>query len=242
MGWIEFESLGFFCPDGADIFVGGKSSEGFEPSSEVVGVDEVREVLSEVLVSLVVEALDGCVLDGSVHAFDLAIGPGMFRFGEAVVDVSLGASELEGMGAEEFSAFEGELDLRGSRRPVAGRGEMHSVFGEDGVDPVRHELDQRVQEVSRNPLGRLLMDLDEFELRRPVDGDEEVTLALLGANLRDIDMEVADRVRLELLAPGPVAINVGKPGDVVALQAAMQRRAGQLRDHGLQRIKAIVER
>jgi hypothetical protein len=28
----------------------------------------------------------------------------------------------------------------------------------------------------------------------------------------------------------------------VALQAAMQRRAGQLRDHGLQRIKAIVER
>lgn len=86
------------------------------------------------------------------------------------------------------------------------------------------------------------MHLDEGELRSPVDGDEEVKLALLGANLRDIDVEVADRVRLELLAPGPAAIYVGKPGDFVPLQAAMQRRPGQLRDRGLQRVEAIVER
>ncbi len=86
------------------------------------------------------------------------------------------------------------------------------------------------------------MHLDEGELRGPVDGDEEVKLTLLGANLRYINVEVADRVRLELLAPGPVAIDVGKPGDVVPLQAAMQRRAGQLRDRGLQRVEAIVER
>lgn len=55
-------------------------------------------------------------------------------------------------------------------------------------------------------------------------------------------MDVADRVRLELLAPGPVAIPVGQPGDVVPLQAAMQRRAGQLRDRGLKSVEAIVER
>lgn len=183
MGWIEFESFRFFGPDGADVFVGGQSSEGFEPSSQVVGVDEVVEVLTEVLVGFVVEALDGCFLDGSVHAFDLAVGPGMFRLGQAVVEVGLGAGELEGMGAEELSAFLCEPDLRGCGTAIAGRGEMHSVVGEQGVDFVGHGLDQRVQEVGRNPLGGLLMDLDEGELRGPVDGDQAVKLALLGANL-----------------------------------------------------------
>ncbi len=56
---------------------------------------------------IIVVSLDGCFLDGSVHAFDLAVGPGMFRLGQAVVDVGLGASELERMGAEEFSPLEG---------------------------------------------------------------------------------------------------------------------------------------
>ena len=83
MGWIKFESMGFFCPEGADVFVGCKSSEGLESSGEVVGVDEVGEVLTEVLVCLVVEALDGCFFEGSVHAFDLAVGPGVFRLGQA---------------------------------------------------------------------------------------------------------------------------------------------------------------
>ncbi len=65
------------------------------------------------------------------------------------------------------------------------------------------------------------MDLDEGELRGAVDGHQKIELALLGAHLRDIDVEVADRVRLELLAPGPVAIYVGKTGDVVSLQATV---------------------
>lgn len=242
MGWIEFESLGFFCPNGADVLVGCKSSEGLEPSSEVIGVDEVGEVLAEVLVGFVTEALDGRFFEGAVHAFDLAIGPGMFRLGQAMIDAGFGAGELEGMGAEEFTALEGKLDLRSSRAAIAGRGEMHSFVGEQGVNRIGQELDQCVQEVGRDPLSGLLMHLDEGEPGGPVDGDEEVKLALLGANLGNIDVEVADRVGFELLAPGPVAIEVGQPGDVVPLQAAMQRRAGQLRDGGLKSVEAIVER
>ncbi len=166
----------------------------------------------------VVEALDGGFFEGSVHAFDLAVGPGMFRLGQAMIDVGFGAGELEGMGAEEFSALEGKLDLRSSRAAVAGRGEMHSAVGEYSVDRIGHELDQCVQEVGRDPLSGLLMHLDEGELGGPVDGDEEVKLALLGANFGNIDVEVADPVCLELLAPEPVAIYVGNPGDVVPLQ------------------------
>ena len=242
MGWIEFEALGVFCPDGADVFVRCKSFEGLESSGEVVGIHEVGEMFSEVLVSLVVEALDGGFFESSVHAFDLAVGPGVFGLGQPVVDIGLGAGELEGMSTEEFSAFESELDLGGSRTAVAGRGEVDSVVGEHGMDLVGYGGDERVQEVGRNPLRGLLMRLDEDELRSAVDGHEEIELALFGAYLRDIDVEVADRVELELLAPGRVAVHVWQPGDIVPLQTAVQRRPGELRDGGLQGIEAVVER
>jgi len=115
------------------------------------------------------------------------------------------AGEFEGMGAEEFSPLECEADLRGGRAAIAGRGEMHSVAGEYSVDLVGQGLDQCFEKISRNPLRGFLLHRDEGELRASVDGDEEVQLALPGANLGDIDVEVADRVGLELLAAGPVA-------------------------------------
>jgi hypothetical protein len=36
--------------------------------------------------------------------------------------------------------------------------------------------------------------LSEDELRRPINGHEEVELALLSANLGNVEVEVADRV------------------------------------------------
>jgi hypothetical protein len=51
-----------------------------------VGCDEVGQVRFELLVRAVEEAFDGDFLDGSVHPFDLAIGPGMIRLGEVVFD------------------------------------------------------------------------------------------------------------------------------------------------------------
>ncbi len=104
MGWIEFEALGFFCPGGGDVFVGCETFEGLESSGEVVGVDEVGEVLPEVLVGFVIETLDGGLFESSVHALDLPVGPGMLGLGQAMIDVGFGAGEIEGMGAEEFSA------------------------------------------------------------------------------------------------------------------------------------------
>jgi hypothetical protein len=62
------------------------------------------------------------------------------------------------------------------------------------------------------------MHLDEGELRGAVDGGQKIELALLGPDFGDIDMEVADRIGLELLVPGRVTFHIGKPGDTVALQ------------------------
>ncbi len=76
---------------------------------------------------------------------------------------------------------------------------------------------------------------------RAVHRHEEVGLALLNAHLTDVDVEVAGLVALEqsllALAGGP-----RNTGDAVALQAAVQRGAGEGRDRRLKGKKDVVER
>ena len=50
--------------------------------------------------------------------------------------------------------------------------------------------------------------------------------------------EVADGIGLE----GLVAFDLGQSADAVAHEASVQRGTGQVRDRGLQRIKAVIER
>jgi hypothetical protein len=91
---------GCWGPEFADGFIGCKAAEGVESSGEVVGGDEVGQVRFELLVRVVEEAFDGGFLDGSVHSFDLTLGPGMVRLGEAVFDSVDMAGSIEGMAAE----------------------------------------------------------------------------------------------------------------------------------------------
>ena len=111
MGWIDVESRGVFCPDLADVFIGRETIQGLQPTGEVVGVDEVAEVTAQLVVDLVIEALDRRLLDGPVRPLDFAVGPGMLGLGETMIDVGLGAGEFEGMGPEQFALLDGQLDL-----------------------------------------------------------------------------------------------------------------------------------
>ena len=91
--------------------------------------------------------------------------------------------------------------------------------------------------VARAPRGatrHLLVHLDEGELRRSIDGDEQVELALRSSNLGDVDMKVADRIGLEFAFGGGFAFDLRQPGDLVALQTPVKGRARQMRDRGLQ--------
>ena len=115
-------------------------------------------------------------------------------------------------------------------------------LSEDGMDPVRDGGDQAAQEVPRGATRHLLVHLDEGELRRSVDGDEQVELALRSSNLGDVDMKIADRIGLEFAFGGGFAFDLRQPGDPVALQTPVKGRARQMRDRGLQGIKAVVER
>lgn len=62
---------------------------------------------------------------------------------------------------------------------------------------IRDGRDQRAEEVGGDRTGRLLMQLNEGELARSVDGYEQTELALFGADLGNIDVELADRIGLE---------------------------------------------
>jgi len=153
-------------------------------------------------------ALDGRLFQRSVHAFDLAVRPGMVHFRQPVLDFVFAAYAIEDM-------FE-RHGVRGSF------GELNAVVGQDRVDLVRACLDQMAQELRGVHLAGLFVKLDEDELRRAVDGDEHVELAVLRADLGDVDMEVADRIGFELLSWRAFSLEVRHSGDVMALEQPVQ--------------------
>jgi len=177
---------------------------------------------TKLVVALVVEALDGRFLDRSVHAFDLAIGPGMLGLGETVIDIVPGAGQLEGMSSEEFLAFKLGLNLSRSPTVAAGIGEVDAVVGEDRVDFVRNGFDEGSEEVRGHLRGGPLMKLSERKLRRPINGYEEVQLALLGSDLGNIDVEVSDRIGFELALGARAIFHVWQPGYSMALKTAVK--------------------
>jgi hypothetical protein len=101
-------------------------------------------------------------------------------------------------------------------------GKLDAVVRQDGVDLIGNGGDELVEKLSRRDGGRLRLQPGEGVLRGPVHGHEEVELALLGADLGDVDVEVAERVALEGLLGGLVAKGLGQPADAVPLEAAVQ--------------------
>ncbi len=70
MGRVETEAFRFGCPTWEDQLVRRQALEHFETATEVGAGDEVRDMTSELLVVIVIEALDGRVLDGPAHSLD----------------------------------------------------------------------------------------------------------------------------------------------------------------------------
>lgn len=131
----------------------------------------------------------------------------MFYLGEAMLDIVLFAAHIKHV-RDVLGRGPVGVTRRGPKAGVAQR-ELDTVVGQDGVDLVRHGGDQRLQEGRcRHPVGAL-HELDERELAGAVDRQVEVELAFSGPDLGDVDVEVADRVRLELALGRLVAIDLG---------------------------------
>ena len=69
------------------------------------------EVRGQLGVAVVMIALDGHLLDGAVHSFDLAVGPRVLELGQAMPDAMLVADPIEDVVEGIFvTGLVGELD------------------------------------------------------------------------------------------------------------------------------------
>ena len=89
------------------------------------------------------------------------------------------------------------------------------------MDAIRNCLDESLEEHSSGPR---VGELDYSELRSPIDGHEQVELALGGPDLGQVDVEESDRIGVKLLSRGLVAFAIRQPADAMALQTATQAR------------------
>lgn len=95
MDWIESESFRLVCPCFADGFVRREALERLQPPRKIIGGHKVFEMSRELRMIVIVVPFDGRLLDGAVHSLDLPVGPRMFGFGQAMVDVILRAGPFE---------------------------------------------------------------------------------------------------------------------------------------------------
>lgn len=89
---IEFESC-WLGNSIEDVFAGCEALPGLQPPSLVLGGEKVGKVSSELIVSIVMVALDDRFLDRAVHALDQAIGPKMLIFASDVRPHFLGIAQ-----------------------------------------------------------------------------------------------------------------------------------------------------
>lgn len=134
---------------------------------------------------VVVEALDGRLLDRSVHPFDLSVGPGMLHLGQAMLDAVIVADPIE--------------DVLEGISITSSVGELNAIVGQNGVNGVGHCRDQIAQELSGIHLAGFGVEFRERELGCSVNCDKEIELALSRLHLVNIDVEVSDRIAFELL-------------------------------------------
>ena len=209
--------------------------EGVQSSPVIAGADEVVEVASELVVVVVVETFDGRLLDGAVHAFDLAIRPRVLGFGCAVLDAEGGAGIFEGMRPDGFALCEGFGNQLCCRSASTRRGEMGAVIGQHDADPVRHGFNKVLEKVGGGSAQGLAMKFDEGEFACPINGNEEIEPAFRRLHLGNVpsrglkpnhcratDVEKADGIALELLFGGPITFDIRKPRYPMALKATVQ--------------------
>ena len=193
--------------------MGRKPFEDLEAASEVVGRHEVGQMRSELLVIVVVIAIDRRFLEGTVHPLDLTIRPRVIGFGQAVFDTACSADLIEAVDPV-------------TRRPAIAIfrqvGKLDTVIGQHRMQPVRYGRDQCFEEAHGGRTIGFVVQCDEGEFRGSVNRDKQVELALCCSNLSDVDMEIADRVGLEFSFFGALVLTLRQARNAMPFQTTMQ--------------------
>ena len=189
----------------------------FETTRKVVRIQEVLEMAAQLFVVVVVIPFDCRILDGAVHPLNLTVGPWMVRFCQSVFNLIRRTDHVE------------------RHRPRIGFvsglfRELDAIVSEDGVDFVWNGFQQVFKELPRCFAISLLNQLSHGELADAINSYKEMQLSLFGSDLRDINVEITNRVALKLLPLRFVACDIWKTLNAMPLKTTMQRRAGQVRD------------
>lgn len=228
MGWFFVKSLRRFSPAITDEFVGTSSLQGLEPLGKIVGLQEYLQMLSQLIMAPVKVAMHRLFFDAAVHALDLPIRPRVIRFGQAMVN----AMRYTNLIKFQLAFLLGPRLMR----------KLRAIVGQDRVDFVGDGFDQPAQKRAGVFAAGAFKQLSEGKLGCAVNSHKEIELALLGSNLADVQVKVADGVLFETLLLGPLAFGFGQAADAMALEAAMQGRPGQMRYRLLQGVKAVIQR
>ena len=121
----------------------------------------------ELFMCAVVVALEGGLFDGSVHAFHLAVGPGMIDFSESVFNVMFLANTVKEAHRCRFILF--------------AVGKLSAVIGQEGVYLVRQGRNDISQELYRGHLLFIRVSFGIGQLAGAVNGHKELQSCLLQA-------------------------------------------------------------
>jgi hypothetical protein len=156
-------------------------------------------------------ALNGRFLDRSVHALDLAVRPWMLDLGQPMFDAIFSAALIEHMRHVSCGRA-----IRVARR----ESELDPIVGEDRVDLIGNSRDQSFEEGRGRVPSCLLDQLDEGELAGSINSYIEVELAFGGLDRSDVDVEIANRINIELFLRTLATFDLRQSADTVALKAA----------------------
>lgn len=173
---------------------------------------------AQLFVDFIVVAFHRRVLDGAVHAFDLAIGPWMVRLGQTMFcPIRL---------TDHLKAHRPRI---GSVPVLRLLRKLDTVIGQDRVELVRHGFAEVFKELPGRLAIGFLCKLRHRKFAGPVDSHKEIELALFCPDLGNVDVEEADRVAFELLLLRLVTFDIRQARYSMPLQTSMQGRAREAR-------------
>jgi hypothetical protein len=204
-----------------------------EVFGEVVRGNEAEHMSLETIQVIVMERSDSCFLDRSVHPLGLAVGPGMVRLCQPVLDAMLETNAIEDMRPEETPGW--SLTVLGQI------GEGHSIVGQDLVYLIRKGRDDVSEEGGTFHFPGMLVELDVGELRDPVYGEEHDEFSVGVGEFGAVDVDIANIVSFE-----PLSLFRGfgrrESGDVMALKATVQSASAQVWNGVLQTAEDVIQR
>jgi hypothetical protein len=242
MAWIGLQTFGVFLPAFEDVFIRRKSWQGFQAFGDVIGIREGVQVLFEGLVAFRVIPFDRGIFQGSVHAFDLAVRPGMARFREAMRKAMWLTGIIEGM--QKLYTFRMLRDwlLVCPSTAVRQRCKRRTVIRQHRVDGVGHRRDEGAAEGGGNPTRGFCMQLGTGKRAGTVDGHDERQEACFRRHLGNIDREGAQRIFLQPWRDRLVACHLREAANAMAPVAAVQSGPGQVGHANLQGLEASIQR